>query len=87
MGQNSPEVALVAAPYSPNRYVHLPTCCGSGWTLLPRSNSAMSGFTDYAMTEQDRARWVSLVADFEASDLTQREFATGRLDSPPSPST
>ncbi|HYD53172.1 MAG TPA: hypothetical protein VEA99_11110 [Gemmatimonadaceae bacterium] len=30
------------------------------------------------MTEQERARWVRLVADFEASDLTQREFATER---------
>ena len=30
------------------------------------------------MTDQDRARWVKLVADFEASDLTQREVATER---------
>jgi len=30
------------------------------------------------MADQDRARWTRLVADFEASDLTQREFATER---------
>jgi hypothetical protein len=30
------------------------------------------------MTEQELARWTKLVADFEASDLTQREFATER---------
>jgi hypothetical protein len=30
------------------------------------------------MTDQDRARWTKLVADFEVSDLTQREFATER---------
>ncbi|HYD51983.1 MAG TPA: hypothetical protein VEA99_05125 [Gemmatimonadaceae bacterium] len=30
------------------------------------------------MTEQDRARWVKLVGDFEASDMTQREFASQR---------
>ncbi len=30
------------------------------------------------MTEQERERWTRLVADFEASDLTQREFATER---------
>ena len=30
------------------------------------------------VTEQDRVRWTKLVADFEASELTQREFATER---------
>lgn len=30
------------------------------------------------MTDQERARWTTLVADFESSDLTQREFATER---------
>ncbi len=30
------------------------------------------------MAEQDRTRWTKLVADFETSDLTQREFATER---------
>src|SRR5512138_3503859 len=30
------------------------------------------------MKDQDRARWTKLVADYEASDLTQREFATER---------
>jgi transposase len=30
------------------------------------------------MTDQDRERWKKLVADYEASDLTQREFATER---------
>ena len=30
------------------------------------------------MTDQDRARWTKLVADYEASDLTQREFASER---------
>jgi hypothetical protein len=30
------------------------------------------------MAEQDRTRWTKLVADFESSDLTQREFATDR---------
>jgi DNA-binding transcriptional regulator YiaG len=30
------------------------------------------------VTEQGRARWTKLVADFEASELTQREFATER---------
>jgi len=30
------------------------------------------------MTEQERVRWTKLVADFETSDLTQREFATER---------
>jgi len=30
------------------------------------------------MTDQDRTRWTKLVADFESSDLTQREFATER---------
>ncbi len=30
------------------------------------------------MTEQDQERWKKLVADFEASDLTQREFASER---------
>src|SRR5512138_816157 len=30
------------------------------------------------MKDQDRARWKKLVADFEASDLTQREFASER---------
>jgi hypothetical protein len=28
--------------------------------------------------EQDRERWTKLVADYEASDLTQREFANER---------
>jgi len=28
------------------------------------------------MAEQDRTRWTKLVADFESSDLTQREFAS-----------
>ncbi len=28
--------------------------------------------------DEDRERWTKLVADFEASDLTQREFATER---------
>jgi hypothetical protein len=27
------------------------------------------------MTDQDRVRWTKLVADYEASELTQREFA------------
>jgi hypothetical protein len=30
------------------------------------------------MTDQDRARWTKLVADYEACDLTQREFASER---------
>ena len=30
------------------------------------------------MADQDRARWTKLVADYEASDLTQREFASER---------
>jgi transposase len=30
------------------------------------------------MAEQDRDRWKRLVADFESSDLTQREFANER---------
>lgn len=30
------------------------------------------------MADQDRERWTKLVADFEASELTQREFATER---------
>jgi transposase len=30
------------------------------------------------MKDQDRARWTKLVADYEASDLTQREFASER---------
>ena len=30
------------------------------------------------MADQDRARWIKLVADFESSGLTQREFATER---------
>jgi len=30
------------------------------------------------MTDQDRARWTKLVADYEASDLTQHEFASER---------
>jgi hypothetical protein len=30
------------------------------------------------MADQDRARWTKLVADFEASELTQREFASER---------
>jgi transposase len=30
------------------------------------------------MRDEDRARWTKLVADFEASDLTQREFASER---------
>jgi transposase len=30
------------------------------------------------MDDQDRGRWVKLVADFESSDLTQREFASER---------
>jgi transposase len=30
------------------------------------------------MTDQDRARWTKLVADYETSELTQREFATER---------
>ncbi len=30
------------------------------------------------MDDQDRARWVKLVADFESSELTQREFASER---------
>jgi hypothetical protein len=33
------------------------------------------------MAEQDRDRWKRLVADFEASDLTQREFANERGES------
>ena len=30
------------------------------------------------MDDQDRARWVKLAADFESSELTQREFANER---------
>ncbi len=30
------------------------------------------------MTDQERTRWTKLVADYEASELTQREFATER---------
>jgi transposase len=30
------------------------------------------------MTDQEHARWTKLVADFESSDLTQREFANER---------
>ena len=30
------------------------------------------------MDDQERARWIKLVADFESSDLTQREFASER---------
>jgi hypothetical protein len=30
------------------------------------------------MHDQERERWMKLVADFESSDLTQREFATER---------
>ncbi len=30
------------------------------------------------MTDQDRTRWTKLVADYEASELTQREFASER---------
>ncbi len=30
------------------------------------------------MADQDRARWTKLVADFEVSDLSQREFAQAR---------
>jgi transposase len=30
------------------------------------------------MTDQDRTRWTRLVADYEASELTQREFASER---------
>jgi transposase len=30
------------------------------------------------MADQERTRWTKLVADFETSDLTQREFATER---------
>jgi transposase-like protein len=30
------------------------------------------------MADQDRERWTKLVADFETSDLTQREFASER---------
>ena len=30
------------------------------------------------MADQDRARWTRLVADFEVSDLSQREFASER---------
>ncbi len=30
------------------------------------------------MVDQDRERWTKLVADFETSDLTQREFALER---------
>ena len=30
------------------------------------------------MADQDRERWVKLVADFESSDLSQREFASER---------
>jgi transposase-like protein len=30
------------------------------------------------VADQDRERWVKLVADFESSDLSQREFASER---------
>jgi transposase len=30
------------------------------------------------MADQDRTRWIKLVADFESSELTQREFASER---------
>jgi transposase-like protein len=30
------------------------------------------------MTDQERTRWTKLVADYEASELTQREFANER---------
>ncbi len=30
------------------------------------------------MNDQERVRWTKLVADFEASELTQREFASER---------
>ena len=30
------------------------------------------------MDDQERARWVKLVADYESSELTQREFANER---------
>jgi hypothetical protein len=35
-------------------------------------------FAEARMTEQDQERSKKLVADFEASDLTQREFASER---------
>ena len=31
------------------------------------------------MADQDRATWTKLVADFEASDLSQRQFAQERM--------
>jgi len=31
------------------------------------------------MADQDRAAWTKLVADFEASDLSQRQFAQERM--------
>ncbi len=34
--------------------------------------------TEVDMTDQDRARRTKLVADFEVSDLSQREFASER---------
>lgn len=30
------------------------------------------------MADQDRERWTKLIADFETSELTQREFASER---------
>ena len=30
------------------------------------------------MDDQDKARWTKLVADYESSELTQREFASAR---------
>ena len=31
------------------------------------------------MPDQDRAEWTKVVADFETSDLSQREFAKERM--------
>jgi len=31
------------------------------------------------MGDQDRAQWTKFVADFESSDLSQREFAKERM--------
>jgi transposase len=36
-------------------------------------------FAEEQMPDQDRAEWTKVVADFETSDLSQREFAKERM--------
>jgi hypothetical protein len=47
----------------------------------PTSKGGVGGLREVDVADQDRERWTKLVAGFETSELTQREFASERGNS------